>query len=110
MELKRENKISELRFNVIIYKNKSDDSLNENIWNINFDMNLLLYACKVNSFIKIETIVNLYLLSNLMNSLINIAIIRKDIFEYCFFVMSYIIKLNFKSIYLIPFLICKLNI
>ena len=90
-----EKNIHEFLLNLINDKKKLDDQKyqyisefikkdNDNNGNINLVMTILLNQCKKNSFIKITNFDNLYLLSNLLNSIINIASKSNDIFEQCY--------------------------
>jgi hypothetical protein len=65
-------------------------------------MTILLNQCKKHSFIKITNLDNLYLLSNLLNSIITSASKNNDIFEQCYigiFIAEKCIFFNEDNIY-----------
>ena len=79
--IKDENKIDNDKYNYICsFVKKSPD-------NIKLVINILLNQCKKSTFIKMQNIENLYLLSEILNSIINESFQNIDIFEQCYMVL-----------------------
>ena len=77
--LKDENKLDNEKYEYI------SDFINKSSDNINLVVNILLNQCRKGSFISINNIDNLYLLSNLLNTIISTASKTDNIFELCYF-------------------------
>ena len=79
--IKDDNKLDNDKYNYISsFIKKSPD-------NIKLIINILLNQCKKTTFIKIQNIENLNLLSEILNSIINESFINNDIFEQCYMVL-----------------------
>ena len=97
IELKNQEdkSINEYLMNLIKDENKLDNDKYNNICsfikkspdNIKLVINILLNQCKKSTFIKIQNIENLYLLSEILNSIINESFKNIDIFEQCYMVL-----------------------
>ena len=105
-----ETNIYDFLLNLLNDKNQLDDYkykyisnfITKKNENINFVMTILLNQCKKQSFIKITNLDNLYLLSNLLNSIITSASKNNDIFEQCYigiFIAEKCIFFNEDNIY-----------
>ena len=105
-----ETNIYDFLLNLLNDKNQLDDYkykyisnfITKKNENINFVMTILLNQCKKHSFIKITNLDNLYLLSNLLNSIITSASKNNDIFEQCYigiFIAEKCIFFNEDNIY-----------
>ena len=94
--LKDSTKLEDNKYNYIAdFIKKNDD-------NINLVMTILLNQCKKHSFIKIINLDNLYLLSNLLNSIITKASKNNNIFEQCYiaiFIAEKCIFFNEENVY-----------
>jgi hypothetical protein len=94
--LKDENKLDNEKYKYI------SDFINNSSDNINIVVNILLNQCKKGSFISIVNIDNLYLLSDLLNTIISIALNKDNIFELCYisiFIAEKSIYFNKDNIY-----------
>ena len=113
IKTQEEQIINEYLMNIIMdiikYENKIDDNKYKYITefikkkpdNIVIVINLLLNQC-IKSFMKISNIENLYLLSDLLNSIINTASKNNNIFEVCYiaiFIAEKTIYFNKDNIY-----------
>jgi len=79
--IKDENKIDNDKYNYICsFVKKSPD-------NIKLVINILLNQCKKSTFIKMQNIENLDLLSEILNSIINESFQNVEIFEQCYMVL-----------------------
>ena len=94
--LNDENKLDNEKYKYI------SDFINNSSDNINLVVNILLNQCKKGSFISIANIDNLYLLSDLLNTIISIASNKENIFELCYisiFIAEKSIYFNKDNIY-----------
>ena len=71
------------------------NSIKNNNDNIELILNILINQCKQNSFLKITNLDNLYLLSDLLNSIISVVSKNNNIFELCYMALF----ISEKSIY-----------
>ena len=79
--IKDDNKLDNDKYNYICsFIKKSPD-------NIKLVINILLNQCKKSTFIKMQNIENLDLLSEILNSIINESFKNIDIFEQCYMVL-----------------------
>lgn len=79
--IKDSNKLDNDKYNYICsFIKKSPD-------NIKLVISILLNQCKKSTFIKMENIENLYLLSEILNSIINESFKNINIFEQCYMVL-----------------------
>ena len=76
--LKDDKKLDNEKYNYIY------NSIKNNNGNIELILNILINQCKQNLFIKITNLENLYLLSDLLNSIISVSSKNINMFEFCY--------------------------
>ena len=94
--LKDDKKLENEKYNYIY------NSIKNNNGNIELILNILINQCKQNLFIKITNLENLYLLSDLLNSIISVSYKNINMFEFCYmalFIAEKTIYFNKDNVY-----------